>query len=166
MVYDYFESPLGRLLLAADDEGLTHLDLPHEKRPTEPTADWARVPAQLADARKQLGEYFAGDRQHFDLPLHPRGTEFQLAVWHALCDIDYAQTTSYADIARRIDRSRAVRAVGAANGANPLAIIVPCHRVIGSDGSLTGYGGGLPAKRWLLALEREHAPVPPLELRA
>lgn len=165
MYYDYYKSPLGRLLLAADDDGLAQLDLPHEKRPTIPAADWQRAPAKLADTRKQLDEYFAGTRRHFDMPLHPHGTEFQLAVWRALCDIGYAQTTSYADIARRIDRPRAVRAVGAANGANPLAIIVPCHRVIGSNGSLTGYGGGLPAKRWLLALEREHAPVPPLELQ-
>lgn len=166
MYYDYFESPLGRLLLATDREGLTHLDLPHAQRPTTPASDWTRSPTRLAAVRKQLGEYFIGDRQHFDLPLHPRGTPFQLAVWRALCDIDYAQTTSYAEIARRIERPRAVRAVGAANGANPLAIIVPCHRVIGSDGSLVGYGGGLSAKRWLLALEREHAPVPTLELQA
>lgn len=166
MDYDYFDSPLGRLLLAADSEGLVHLDLPHARRPVEPGADWARAPDRLADACKQLDEYFAGRRQRFDLPLHPRGTEFQLAVWRALCDIGYAQTASYADIARRIDRPRAVRAVGAANGANPLSIIVPCHRVIGSDGSLVGYGGGLPAKRWLLRLEREHACVPPLELQA
>ncbi|MDN5925180.1 MAG: methylated-DNA--[protein]-cysteine S-methyltransferase [Xanthomonadales bacterium] len=166
MFYDYFESPLGRLLLVADDEGLTQLDLPHAKKPTEVAADWTQSPTHLANVRQQLSEYFAGSRQHFDLTLHARGTAFQLAVWQALRGIDYAHTNSYADIAKRIERPRAVRAVGAANGANPLAIIVPCHRVIGSDGSLTGYGGGLPAKRWLLAHERAHAPVHALELHA
>ena len=107
-----------------------------------------------------------GARLQFDLPLHPSGTPFQLEVWGALLAIPYGETVSYADIARRIRRPRAVRAVGAANGANPLSIIVPCHRVIGSHGDLTGYGGGLPAKRWLLAHERKYAPVPALTLTA
>jgi methylated-DNA-[protein]-cysteine S-methyltransferase len=164
MHFDYCESPLGPLLLVADDDGLVHVDLPHEKRPTSPQPDWCRNARRLAEARHQFEAYFAGELHDFTLKLAPRGTPFQLAVWGALCTIPYAHTTSYGELARRIERPRAVRAVGAANGANPLAIVVPCHRVIGSDGSLTGYGGGLPAKRWLLAHERRHAPTEPLVL--
>jgi methylated-DNA-[protein]-cysteine S-methyltransferase len=115
--------------------------------------------AALAESRRQFKAYFDGELTVFDLRLAPRGTPFQLQVWDALCGIGYGETVSYAEIARRIRRPNAVRAVGAANGANPLAIVVPCHRVIGADGSLTGYGGGLPAKRFLLDLERRHAPA-------
>lgn len=164
MVFDYVDSPLGRLLLAADDAGLTHLDLPHEKRPTVPRADWSRVPSRFAAVRAQLAAYFAGQLTRFTVPLAPHGTEFQRAVWRALVAIPYAETTSYGALAQRIGRPRAMRAVGAANGTNPIAIIVPCHRVIGANGSLTGYGGGLPAKRWLLAHERRHAPDASFEL--
>jgi methylated-DNA-[protein]-cysteine S-methyltransferase len=120
--------------------------------------DAQHAPAKLRSVRHQLKEYFAGTRHAFDLPLHPHGTPFQLEVWGALLAIPYGETTSYGVIAQRIGRRNAVRAVGAANGANPLSIIVPCHRVIGSNGDLTGYGGGLPAKRWLLAHERKFAP--------
>ncbi|HEX7342589.1 MAG TPA: methylated-DNA--[protein]-cysteine S-methyltransferase [Rhodanobacteraceae bacterium] len=162
--YDFIDTPLGPLLLAMDDIGLTHVDLPHEKRPTLPGPDWRRESQPLVEAKRQFTAYFAGDLLDFDLPLHASGTAFQQSVWAALCDIPYAATESYGALAKRINRPRAMRAVGAANGANPLAIIVPCHRVIGADGSLTGYGGGLPAKRWLLAHERRHAPAEALAL--
>jgi methylated-DNA-[protein]-cysteine S-methyltransferase len=104
-------------------------------------------------SRAQLEEYFAGTRQHFELPLHPVGTPFQLEVWHELGRIPYGVTISYGELARRIDKPLAVRAVGAANGRNPLPIVLPCHRVIGANGSLTGFGGGLPTKRYLLTME-------------
>jgi methylated-DNA-[protein]-cysteine S-methyltransferase len=104
--------------------------------------------------RRELDEYFAGRLRAFTTPIQPRGTPFQLQVWKALCTIPYGETISYGELARRIDHPRAVRAVGLANGSNPISIIVPCHRVIGSNGSLTGYGGGLPVKRALLELER------------
>jgi methylated-DNA-[protein]-cysteine S-methyltransferase len=111
----------------------------------------------LVEACAQLSDYFAGRLQAFALPLSPGGTAFQRAVWDELVRIPYGTTASYGGVAARVGRPRAVRAVGAANGRNPLAIIVPCHRVIGSDGGLTGYGGGLPTKRWLLAHELAHA---------
>lgn len=153
------ESPVGRLILAASDDGLTHLLF--AEREGRPFRDDRLPPCHgssaarriLAETEKQLREYFAGRRRDFDLPLAPRGTEFQMAVWRGLRDIPYGETESYGDLARRIGRPRAVRAVGAANGANPISIIVPCHRVIGGDGSLTGYGGGLRIKKQLLELE-------------
>ena len=108
---------------------------------------------RLEDLSTQLGEYFSGKRKTFDYPLAPKGTEFQLAVWNALLEIPYGDTTTYAELARRIGRPSAVRAVGAANGANPIPIVVPCHRIIGTSGTLVGYGGGLDRKRWLLEHE-------------
>ena len=108
---------------------------------------------RLGDLETELHEYFAGKRETFDIPLAPKGTEFQLAVWNALLEIPYGHTVTYSEIARRIGRPSAVRAVGAANGANPIPVIIPCHRVIGSNGTLTGYGGGIERKQWLLALE-------------
>ena len=156
--FDHIESPIGPLLLVADEHGLTYIGLPRRGAAQEPPQDVQHKPAKLRNAQKQFEEYFAGRRQVFELPLHPHGTPFQLEVWGALLSIPYGETASYAQIARSIRRPSAVRAVGAANGANPLSIIVPCHRVIGSDGELVGYGGGLPAKRWLLAHERRHAP--------
>jgi methylated-DNA-[protein]-cysteine S-methyltransferase len=116
------------------------------------TAD-RRLPTADSVVAKQLFEYFSGKRQVFELDLAPRGTEFQLAVWNALVAIPYGDTISYAELARRIGKPSAVRAVGAANGANPIPVIIPCHRVIGSNGTLTGYGGGIERKQWLLALE-------------
>jgi methylated-DNA-[protein]-cysteine S-methyltransferase len=116
-----------------------------------------RSSAALAFARGQLEEYFAGTRTAFDLPLHPQGTAFQLTVWDELARIPYAETISYGELARRIGQPQAMRAVGAANGRNPLPIVVPCHRVIGNNGHLTGFGGGLPAKRFLLGWERRTA---------
>ena len=158
MYFDHFDSPIGPLLLVADVYGLTYIGLPRRGLAQDPPDDAEHKPSRLRAAQKQFEEYFAGTRQVFELPLHPHGTPFQLEVWGALLSVPYGETTSYAQIARRIRRPNAVRAVGAANGANPLSIIVPCHRVIGSDGELVGYGGGLPAKRWLLAHERRHAP--------
>jgi methylated-DNA-[protein]-cysteine S-methyltransferase len=154
--YDHMPSPVGRLLLAADALGLRRIGFEHERHPVAIGEDWLHAPQRLAFARSQLEEYFAGTRQHFDLPLHPLGTAFQCAVWTALTRIPYGTTISYADLACRIEKPRAMRAVGAANGRNPLPIVVPCHRVIGRDGSLTGFGGGLPVKARLLALEAAH----------
>lgn len=151
--YDYLLTPIGKLLLAADTQGLRAVWFETGKHRREPDPAWQRNPAKLTFARKQLEEYFAGERQHFDLPLHPLGTPFQVQVWQMLAGIPYGTTISYAELARRIGQPLAVRAVGAANGRNPLPIVLPCHRVIGSDGSLTGFGGGLPTKRFLLGME-------------
>ncbi len=147
------DSPVGPLLLVANAMGLTHVLFAGDK-PRDLEGDGS-VAAELtlAEAAGQLAEYFAGERRAFDLPLSPTGTEFQMAVWAGLRQIPFGETTSYGELAERIDRPKAVRAVGAANGANPISIIVPCHRVIGADGTLTGFGGGLPAKQTLLALE-------------
>ncbi len=122
----------------------------------DPEPDWIYNEQPLAEARRQLDEYFGGDRKQFDLPLRLEGTEFQVSVLEALQEIPYGETASYGEIARRIGRPKAVRAVGAANGRNPIPIVVPCHRVIGSTGDLTGFGGGLDTKEALLRLEAEH----------
>lgn len=166
LYYDEIDTPIGPLLLVSDGSALVELGLPHRGAAPAPPEDATPSPSRLRTAARQLKEYFAGTRREFDLPLHPAGTPFQLEVWGALLGIPYGETVSYADIARRIGRPRAVRAVGAANGANPLSIIVPCHRVIGSHGDLVGYGGGLPLKRWLLTHERRHARTPSLTLTA
>jgi methylated-DNA-[protein]-cysteine S-methyltransferase len=147
------DSPIGRLLLAGDGDSLIQVGFQSGPRPLQPAADWIADGAPFRGAIAQLGEYFAGERRRFDLPLAPQGTEFQRRVWRALTEIPYGETVSYGELARRIGKPSAPRAVGLANGANPLPIIVPCHRVIGADGSLTGFGGGLPIKRKLLALE-------------
>jgi methylated-DNA-[protein]-cysteine S-methyltransferase len=151
--YDQIATPIGRLLLAADAHGLREVWFESGKHQKTPASYWIHDATKLAFARIQLEEYFAGERQVFDLPLHPLGTPFQLDVWHALAEIPYGTTISYGEMAQRIGQPKAVRAVGAANGRNPLPIILPCHRVIGSNGSLTGFGGGLPTKRFLLAME-------------
>lgn len=150
------ESPVGTLLLTATETGLTGIVF-DGRRARAALGDAARErPSHpvLRRATRQLQEYFAGTRRAFDLPLAPSGTPFQRDVWNALLDIPYGETRSYGEVARRIGRPKAVRAVGAANGANPLPVVVPCHRVIGADGSLTGYGGGIARKRKLLALEQ------------
>ena len=152
LYYDTLPSPLGLLCLVADDEGLREICFPAEHRPNA-SDHWQRDPRRLAPARQQLTDYFAGTRREFTVPLHPHGTAFQLAVWQELSRIPFGITISYAELARRIGKPTATRAVGAANGRNPIPIIVPCHRVIGADGSLTGYSGGLSIKRKLLALE-------------
>ena len=154
MYYCYLETPIGDLLLAGDDQSLCLLGFPEGSMRREPEPDWIFSEKPFADAREQLTAYFSGERKSFDLKLNPGGTEFQLQVLQELQKIPYGTTTSYADIAKRIGRPKAVRAVGAANGRNPIPIIIPCHRVIGSSGKLTGYGGGLPLKHRLLELER------------
>jgi len=143
-------SPIGTLSLCAEDDRLVGLYLPDRPAPALPRGRSAVLDQTCA----QLTEYFAGDRRDFDLPLAPSGTEFQVAVWRALADIPFGVTCSYGELARVVGRPSASRAVGAANGRNPISIILPCHRVIGSNGELTGYGGGLPMKRWLLDHER------------
>ena len=148
------DSPVGRLRLLAAHDALCGVYLPAQTAPAAtPRAD----EPVLVRAADQLREYFAGARRVFDLPLHTGGTEFQRTVWRALTGIGFATTRCYAELAASIDRPGACRAVGAANGKNPISIIVPCHRVIGRDGSLTGYAGGQPAKRWLLDHEARHA---------
>ena len=161
LCYLRHDSPIGPLLLAASERGLRAVYMSRQRHvPDEPGQDWMPVSRDdtvqfevLARAREQLDDYFAGKRSHFDLPLDLVGTEFQRRVWVALCDIAFGETISYGELARRIGNPRAVRAVGLANGRNPVSIVVPCHRVIGADGSMTGYGGGIDRKRFLLALE-------------
>ena len=153
MNYRYITSPLGKLLLVGDAAGLHIIGFPKGKGIVELEPDWLLDPKCFPDVEQQLNEYFSGERQTFDLPLVPSGTEFQRAVLDALLEIPCGETRSYQQIAERIGRPKAVRAVGAANGRNPLPIVIPCHRVIGSDGSLTGFGGGLDAKTYLLSLE-------------
>lgn len=150
VTFTEIHSPIGVLLAARDETGIIEL---HFEGRSEPDDDWSRDDAAFDDLREQLAAYFAGTLREFTLPLAPRGTPFQLAVWNALRAIPYGTTRSYSDIAESIGKPAAVRAVGAANGANPLPIIVPCHRVIGKGGSLTGFGGGLKVKRYLLDLE-------------
>lgn len=155
IAFDVVDSPVGPLLLAADDTHLQVLEYETPAHPVKRGADWRPGRnAVIAMAHRQLDEYFAGKRRDFDLPLAPQGTEFQRSVWWALADIPYGKTISYAQLATRIGKPTATRAVGAANGRNPLSIVLPCHRVIGADGSLTGYGGGLPIKTYLLTIER------------
>jgi methylated-DNA-[protein]-cysteine S-methyltransferase len=160
MYYCYLDSPIGELLLAGDDDALSLVSFPEGSMRRDPEPDWIYNEKPFTAVRQQLTEYFAGERREFDLPLKLSGTEFQLSVLHALQQIPYGETMSYSDIAERIGRPRAVRAVGAANGRNPIPIIVPCHRVIGSHGDLTGFGGGLDTKEALLRLEAEHSQFP------
>jgi len=156
--FTYAMSPIGRILLTCDGTALTGLHTNVENRPPRLGADWVEDAdfGPLTDAVRQLAEYFSGSRRDFDLPMNLQGTEFQVRVWRMLTQIHYGATCSYGDLARRLDNPGASRAVGLANGRNPISIIVPCHRVIGADGSLTGYGGGLERKRWLLAHEGLH----------
>jgi methylated-DNA-[protein]-cysteine S-methyltransferase len=151
----HIDSPIGRLTLTSNGTALTGLYMAVASKPLPRTADWVMDPtiAPLPQAVRQLGEYFAGERRKFDLPLYMHGTEFQRQVWQQLTEIPFGETWSYGQLAKRLDNPSACRAVGLANGKNPIAIIVPCHRVIGADGSLTGFGGGLPRKQWLLAHE-------------
>ena len=161
--YHDFETPIGILRLVGGERYLERVDLPNAAA-RAPAAAWQEkrraLPGALDAAKRQIAEYFDGTRREFDLPLAPGGTTFQLRVWDELRRIAYGETVSYGELARRIGQPTASRAVGAANGRNPLAIVVPCHRVIGADGTLTGYGGGLPVKQALLALERRVAPAP------
>jgi methylated-DNA-[protein]-cysteine S-methyltransferase len=160
MYYCYLDTPIGELLLAGEDDALSLVSFPEGSMRRDPEPDWIYNEKPFVAARRQLAEYFAGERREFDLPLKLSGTEFQMSVLEALQQIPYGETTSYAEIAERVGRPKAVRAVGAANGRNPIPIIVPCHRVIGSHGELTGFGGGLDTKEALLRLEAEHSQFP------
>lgn len=147
------ESPVGHLVLTSDGSALTGVLFDADVDPS-----WSTTPCAVLDrTAEQLGEYFAGARTDFDLPLAPAGTPFQRSTWLALREIPYAETINYGQLALRVGNPKAARAVGLANGRNPISIVVPCHRVIGADGSLTGYGGGLDRKRLLLDLERRVA---------
>ncbi len=152
--YTYLDTPIGTVMLAGcEDHGLRYLSFQCGAGARGPEPHWTCADKPFGAAIAQLREYFAGTRRTFSLHLHPKGTDFQKSVWQALQRIPYGETRSYADLAAAIGRPTAVRAVGLANGANPLPIVIPCHRVIGKDGSLTGYGGGLAVKEALLRLE-------------
>jgi methylated-DNA-[protein]-cysteine S-methyltransferase len=153
--YATMPSPVGELLLTASADGLTGVYLPGEGRHPEP--DWEHRPERFEACRRELEEYFAGARTSFTVALAPPGTPFQHQVWGKLTDIEYGSTISYTELARRVGRPKSIRAVGGANGRNPVCIIVPCHRVVGANGSLTGYSAGIDSKRWLLEFEREMA---------
>ena len=157
MYYSYFESPIGPLLLNGGRDALQGLYFSTGKKARGADDDWQRSDEPFRRVKRQLKEYFAGERKVFDLALAPRGTDFQLSVLAALQEIPYGETCTYLEIAERIGNAKAVRAVGSANGNNPIALIIPCHRVIGSNGSLTGFGGGLDTKRFLLDLELSHS---------
>jgi methylated-DNA-[protein]-cysteine S-methyltransferase len=145
MATAYISTPLGSAKLEGDENGLNTVTVLEQEEPESKI-----IPDVLIDAAYQLNEYFEGKRRNFDLLLNPEGTEFQKKVWSLLCEIPYGKTLSYLELSRRLGDVKAIRAVASANGKNPLWIIIPCHRVIGSDGSLTGYAGGLHRKKWLL----------------
>lgn len=158
MNYDYLDTPIGSILIAGDTEAIRRIAFPKNGKPVRPEPGWehsARGP--VGEAIRQLREYFAGRRTGFDLPLAPEGTPFQRAVWRQVQEIPYGGTISYGELARRVGNPKASRAVGSANGANPIPIVIPCHRVIGADGKLGGFGGGLPVKQALLELETRPA---------
>jgi len=152
--YSTIDSPLGELFVQGDGDFVTGLYLPLHKGWQGPDAAWRRSDAMFAAVAEQLVAYFAGERRQFDVPLRPSGTSFQQRVWQELVKIPFGETITYAQLAQRVGKPTASRAVGNANGRNPISIIVPCHRVIGADGKLTGYAGGVDKKEWLLAWER------------
>jgi methylated-DNA-[protein]-cysteine S-methyltransferase len=155
MFYDYFETGLiGTLTLVGDEEGLRHIVFPKKENPITVGSDWQKKPGFFEPVKAQLRAYFKGELKQFDVALAPVGTPFQLKVWQALRTIPYGELVSYKTLAEAIGNPKAVRAVGGANGKNPIPIIVPCHRCIGSDGSLIGFGGGLDTKKRLIDLER------------
>lgn len=154
MKYARIQSPIGTLLITGDESGLCHIGFGEGKHILHPADDWSESGCVILDeTEKQLAEYFNGKRTRFDLALNPAGTTFQKEVWRELQQIPYGTTISYGELAKRVGRPKASRAVGAANGANPIPIVIPCHRVIGCDGSMTGYAGGLRIKTSLLRLE-------------
>jgi methylated-DNA-[protein]-cysteine S-methyltransferase len=159
LIYTTIDSPIGELLLVGDGERLHRLSMQGGRRPTPIDPRWERRDDAFGEVRAQLSEYFDGQRREFDVPLGLEGNPFELRVWEALSQIPYGETVSYGEIAREIGAPGAARAVGLANGRNPVAVIVPCHRVIGADGTLTGYGGGLERKRLLLDLESGVLPL-------
>jgi methylated-DNA-[protein]-cysteine S-methyltransferase len=153
MWFDEFKSPIGKLRVAVDERGLRYVLFDSNKHPPKHISDWLRDCSPTRQAREQLLQYFAGERKTFELAISFDGTEFQQRTWNQLASIPYGKTWSYSDLAIRVGSPKAVRAVGSANGRNPIPIVLPCHRVIGSNGSLTGFGGGLPIKKWLLEHE-------------
>ncbi len=154
MNYSYFDSPIGPLLIAGDARAVTHISFPRNGRPVKPQPEWTEsAKGPVGEAIRQLREYFSGKRRDFDLPLSPEGTAFQKSVWRQLGQIPYAATISYGELAKRVGNPKASRAVGSANGKNPIPIVIPCHRVIAAGGKLGGFGGGLPTKIALLELE-------------
>ncbi len=157
MQYDHFDSGfIGTLTLVADEMGLRRIDFETARFPTCIQEDWRKDPSFFDETKKQLRAFFEGELTCFDLPLAPQGTDFQLKVWRALETIPYGQTKSYRWVAEQIGNPKAVRAVGGANGRNPLPLVIPCHRVIGRDGSLTGFGGGLDIKARLIEMEQKN----------
>lgn len=154
MHYCYLDTPIGRLLLAGSEQELKLIAFPQGSMKRKPEPGWTYSEAPFREARQQLKEYFKGERTEFELALCPEGTPFQLAVLEELLRIPYGTTASYGDVAHRLGRPKASRAVGAANGRNPLPIVIPCHRVVGSNGALTGFGGGIDTKKALLELEQ------------
>ena len=154
MFYRTIESPIGPLLAAGDEEGLRFLLFTRGRDRATPKADWEPDRSALKETARQLSAYFTGKLHAFDLLVAPEGTPFQQSVWQQLQRIPYGETISYGELARRLGNPKAVRAVGLANGSNPISIVIPCHRVVGTNGKLVGYGGGLPIKQALLALER------------
>jgi methylated-DNA-[protein]-cysteine S-methyltransferase len=151
------DSPVGRLLLAGQNDALKVIGFSSGGKARGADPEWERFDEPFRPVRKQLEEYFAGERRHFDIPIEPDGTPFQRQVLSALLEIPYGETRTYRDVAVAVGNPKAVRAVGGANGSNPIPIVIPCHRVVGSDGSLTGFGGGLDTKRFLLDLERRYS---------
>ena len=160
MNYAYLDTPVGTLLIAGDAAAVLQITFPSQGNAAE--AGWVESQrGPVGEAVRQLREYFAGERTDFDLPLAPRGTEFQRSVWRQLQGIPHGETISYGELARRVGNPKASRAVGSANGKNPLPIVIPCHRVIAGDGTLGGFGGGLGTKQMLLALEQPGKEVRP-----
>ncbi len=155
MNYTYLDTPIGELLLVGDQHALYEIGFPDGPKRRRAERGWELRDAIFTEAKSQLNDYFAGSLRTFSLPLEPSGTLFQLSVLAELQKIPYGETVSYGEIAARLGKPQAMRAVGAANGRNPIPVIIPCHRVIGSNGKLTGFGGGLPTKAALLKLERE-----------
>lgn len=153
MWFDEFKTPIGKLRIAVDLDGLRYVLFENNKVEPSQMGDWQRDCGATREAREQLLQFFAGERNEFDLKMSLNGTDFQKRTWQTLANIPYGTTWSYSELATALGSPKAVRAVGSANGRNPLPIVLPCHRVIGSNGTLTGFGGGLPIKKWLL--ERE-----------
>lgn len=154
MYFTYAASPLGSFLLAGDGTSITLASFPDGPKRRLPQPGWIEDQARLRCASQQVEEYFSGKRKSFDLPLDPTGTPFQQSVWRYLVGIPYGTTFTYGQVAAQLDKPTACRAVGAANGANPLPLLIPCHRLLGAKGQLTGFGGGLAAKRWLIDFEK------------
>ena len=159
MYFTTYQSPFGEIAITASNQGITALAFQAGNAAITPDPNWLQDESKFVEIKTQLDEYFSGNRRTFDLALDPKGTPFQKNVWRALCTIEMGKTVSYSDLAKAINNPKAVRAVGTANGANPIALIVPCHRVIGSNGKLTGYAGGLGLKSKLLMHEGAHFKV-------